>query len=161
VNPEYFLAVVVGRNLELLRLEPGRLAWAINILLTLDAFVGILHAALVAAGKGVPEKDDKFRDALAAQNEDYRLLRDAAFAIKHGQLTGKKSRIVTSSQQIAIYGAVVEEGVVEDGVFEMGAARIEIDGTSVDVVEIAEQVNAFLYEILEQTGGINQRQFSI
>ncbi|QOZ23018.1 hypothetical protein XH93_04620 [Bradyrhizobium sp. CCBAU 51753] len=116
---------------------------------------------MVVAGKCVPEKDDKFRDALAADNSDYRLLRDAAFAIKHGQLTGQKLRVVTSSQQIAIYGAVVEEGVVEGDVFKMGTARIEIDGTSVDVMEIAERVNAFLYEVLERTAGINQRQFSI
>ncbi|MCA1436423.1 hypothetical protein I6F33_26105 [Bradyrhizobium sp. BRP20] len=157
MKPEYFLSVVVGRNIDLLREKPGRLATAVNILLTLDAFVGILHAALVAAGVSVPDKDDEFRDVLAAQNEDYRIVRDAAFAIKHGQLTGRKSRIVTNSKQMAIYGAVFEEAVFQDGVFEMGAARIEVDSTSVDVVEVAERRITFLYEILEQTSG-GQRQ---
>jgi hypothetical protein len=66
---------------------------AINAFLTADAFFGILHAELRSKNEAAVAdlaKDDEYRDDLAGRSRNYRILRDVAFSIKHGELKRKK-----------------------------------------------------------------------
>jgi hypothetical protein len=52
--------------------------------------MGILQERLLADGKISDETDEKFRNRIASQCAAYETLRDAAFALKHSELTGSR-----------------------------------------------------------------------
>jgi len=56
----------------------GDLRKAINAAMTLDALFGILHAELHHSGFDTIRRDDDWKEVLARQSADYRLLRDLA-----------------------------------------------------------------------------------
>jgi hypothetical protein len=51
VTPREYFDEVAGPNSQLAAASPGDLRRAINAIMTLDAFVGILHATLYEAGR--------------------------------------------------------------------------------------------------------------
>jgi len=119
MSPEHFLRAVAAVNVSELTREPGDLRIAANTLLTLDAFVGILHADLRARGlRPVGERDDAFRDELAAEHQNYRLVRDTASALKHGELTGKKPRLTDRADRLAVYSGKFDEAVFDSASFD-------------------------------------------
>jgi hypothetical protein len=85
--PRGFFDAVAAVNAELAVRNPDDLRHAINAIMALDAFFGILHASLHGAA-GVPGNDSVWKEQLASSCESYKLLRDAAYTLKHGQLTG-------------------------------------------------------------------------
>jgi hypothetical protein len=89
---------VAAENASLATSYPGDLRLAINAIMTLDGFFGSLHAELIQAGKITePERDDDWKEIVAQQDNMYRVLRDTAYGLKHGNLTGKKPRLVRRS----------------------------------------------------------------
>ena len=90
---------VVAENASLATSFPGDLRLAINAIMTLDGFFGSLHAELLQTGKitDLPERDDDWKEIVAQQDNMYRVLRDTASELKHGNLTGKKPRLVRRS----------------------------------------------------------------
>ncbi|WP_111430804.1 hypothetical protein [Rhodobacteraceae bacterium DSL-40] len=99
LTAEVFLEEVVRPNVAAQRRNVGDMRLAVNAILAADAFWGLLHAEWKntngPAGHPAPPPDDgTFRAKVAARNQPYRLLRDFAFAIKHGELVGSKPRLV-------------------------------------------------------------------
>ena len=90
----------------------------VNAIMTLDGFMGILHERLWATGKINEETDDKFRDNIASRCAAYGTLRDAAFALKHGELTGRKSRVVRRPDQLQAYSGAFDKAVFDRSAFQ-------------------------------------------
>ncbi|WP_316159792.1 hypothetical protein [Bradyrhizobium sp. SZCCHNRI20481] len=109
MTPTDFLHSVVAPNVEALESSVGDLRLAVNAFLTLDALAGVVHAD--RRGRGLEQGDDHaFRNRLAAQHLEYRILRDAAFALKHGQLNAS-TRLVQRAQQVVAYSSAWDEAV--------------------------------------------------
>lgn len=73
---------------------------AINAIMTLGGFFGTLHCALFEAGAIAEKSDDVWKESLAIESPPYRVLRDAAYALKHGNLTHKKARLIRKPDKI-------------------------------------------------------------
>jgi hypothetical protein len=109
VTPAEFFETVAKPNVQALCNDVGELRLAVNAILSLDALTGIIHADL--HGNGLVTKDDAaFRDSLATQHPDYRIVRDAAFALKHGELRGK-TRLVQRADQVTSYSGIWGDAV--------------------------------------------------
>jgi len=100
LTAQSFFDIVVIPNQATLIGNPGDLRHAVNVIASLDDFVGILAHELLKAGK-ITLKEEKFRDFLASQSSPYRLLRDMAYSLKHGELTGSKSPLVSKPGNLA------------------------------------------------------------
>jgi hypothetical protein len=104
MTPRQFFDEVAEPNAQLAIADRSNLRHAVNAIMTLDAVFGILHAALPQATRkreAVPERDNEWKNQLAGENQDYRLLRDTAFTIKHGELTElKKPRLIRRADQV-------------------------------------------------------------
>jgi hypothetical protein len=96
---EYF-GEVAGENAKQALAQPGNLRLATNAIMTLDGFFGALHAELLQIGLIKEASDDKWKEVLAADTDHYRVLRDAAYALKYGVLTHKKPRVIRRSDQV-------------------------------------------------------------
>jgi hypothetical protein len=88
VKPHEYFSQVAAENARTAVERPGDLRLAINAIMTLDGFFGTLHAEL---GLVQERADDQWKEKLARGNKYYRLLRDSAYALKHGRLD-RKSR---------------------------------------------------------------------
>jgi hypothetical protein len=103
ITPQKFLAEVVHPNVVDALSNPGNVRAATNAILALDALVGIAfwylkdrdHSSVRSM-----KRDEKLRDVLAAESENYRTLRDAAFSLKHGRLISS-NRIVEDTAQFS------------------------------------------------------------
>lgn len=104
MTPANFLDEIAQPNMQAALERPDDLRAIVNAILALDALAGILHAAFVKAGipTATPDKDDEYRDALADLSPSFRVLRDAAACLKHGELSRKrkKRRLVRASQAL-------------------------------------------------------------
>jgi hypothetical protein len=109
MTPTEFLNGIVTPNVDALGDNVGDLRLAVNTILTLDALAGIIHAHLHRQGLE-QSKDAAFRDRIASQHLEYRILRDAAFALKHGELNGN-TRLVKRAGQVVSYGGAWDEAV--------------------------------------------------
>jgi hypothetical protein len=107
----------------------GDLRQAINAIMTLDAFFGILHADLYAKGTLKESRDDDWKEKLAQKNDDYRLLRDAAYALKHGELKHPKPRLVRRPDQLFKMPGAFQSNAFQRGAFQMEQVWIETDVT--------------------------------
>jgi hypothetical protein len=104
LTPRTFFESVIKPNADELSKHHNDMRLAINAFLTADAFFGILYAELRSKNEPTVAHladDDKYRDDLAGRSRNYRILRDVAFSIKHGELfRGKKPRLVKNVGQI-------------------------------------------------------------
>jgi hypothetical protein len=118
---------------------------ATNAILSLDAFFGQLYVELQSRGAVREPDDHKFRDTMAAMNPDYELLRDASFSIKHGKLTGRRARLISSADQVASRGITLGDGFfLGHDVLGGGAVFIEHDnGTSTRAEFVISRVLSF------------------
>ncbi|MCV0385865.1 MAG: hypothetical protein K5821_05460 [Nitrobacter sp.] len=139
---------VVTPNVAALADDRGNIRLAINAVLALDTFVGILWLRS-RAGSG---DDGHLRDALANESESYRLVRDAAFALKHGELLGKKPRLVRRADQVVAY-----EGIFDAAVFDRSAFDTEAviwletsDKSARPADQIAGEVLVFFNQVIER-----------
>ncbi len=100
LTPRLFFESVVKPNAAELSKRNNDMRLAVNAMLTLDAFFGILYAQLRARNQPMGfAKDDQYRDHLASSSRDYESSA-MHFSIKHGELTGKKARLVQNVSQI-------------------------------------------------------------
>ncbi len=101
MNPLIFLNEVALPNVADALDAPDSLRATVNAVLTLDALVGVLHAHMVEIGvPGVSaawDDDTVFRGKLVKKEPAYEVLRDAAFALKHGGLKSKERQVQRAS----------------------------------------------------------------
>lgn len=115
MKPSDFFRQVTDPNIReaLLNFDDYRLA--VNAILTIDATYGVLfdylqkvdHPLLMqitARNNRRSIDDSDFKEHFAQQDQQFAVLRDAAYATKHGRLTGSKARLVTAAADIAIGG---------------------------------------------------------
>jgi hypothetical protein len=103
LTPRVFFESVVKPNADELSKHHNDIRLAINAIVTADALFGILYAELRSKNRSAVANfadDDRYRDDLASRSRDYRILRDVAFSIKHGELRRKKPRLVKNVRQI-------------------------------------------------------------
>jgi len=141
VTPREFFDEIAEPNAQLAVANRGDLRLAINAMMTLDAFVGILHAALSETGRVTENNDAKWKEALAMQSPDYELLRDTAYALKHGQLDPKrKRRIVYRPQQLFTMPSGFQPGAFSAGFNTVGQVWIETEITDEQADKVIEKV---------------------
>jgi hypothetical protein len=118
--PVDFLDNVVTRNVVHLGEARGSMRRAVNALLTLDAFAGILLAHLESLGRLRWANDSKFREFLAEECPEFRMVRDAAFALKDGALTDpkKQPRFVKKADQVVSDSPAWDEAVQDRSAFD-------------------------------------------
>jgi hypothetical protein len=118
--PVDFLDNVVRRNVVHLGEARGSVRRAVNALLTLDAFAGILFAHLESLARLRWANDPKFREFLSEECPEFRIVRDAAFALKHGALTDpkKQPRFVRKADQVASGSVAWDEAVQDRSAFD-------------------------------------------
>jgi hypothetical protein len=97
--------------------------------MALDAFFGMLHAELHRTG-AIPERsDDQWKEKLAGENEHYRLLRDAAYMLKHGSLDDRKPRLVRRPEQILTMPTSFDAATFDRSAFDTETVWIETETT--------------------------------
>jgi len=138
MTPRNFFDDVAENNARLAIAARHDLRLAINAFMTLDAFFGILHATLYETGVAeVPREDDKWKGQFAQQSIEYRLLRDAAFALKHGNLSRSPRLVSRPKQLLAMPGAF--QGFQADA-FQSEQIWIETDVNDYKANEVIAQV---------------------
>ena len=151
MTPSEFFDDVAEKNALSAIDAPGDLRQAINAIMTLDAFFGILHAALYAKGKLNESRDDGWKEKLAQKNDDYRLLRDAAYALKHGELKQPKPRLVRRPDQLFKMPGAFQPDAFQRGAFQMEQVWIETDVTDHRADEVISSVAQFARAQLSET----------
>jgi len=110
MKPQQFLTDVVEPNAIDAMKNPQSVRAAANAILTMDALMGICFWHLHAIGDPTATKhknnDSAFKDELASCNA-VRVLRDAAFSLKHGKLTGPKPRVMDDAKQMNVRANVL------------------------------------------------------
>jgi hypothetical protein len=155
VRPIEFLTKVVAVSAAALSDSPDDERLAINAILTADAFFGIFFHEQHSAGKSAHKGDDEYRDVVANKSECYRVLRDAAFAIKHGNLTRPKLRLVRRSDQVQKRETKWDDnaGWDDDSPWSDEAVMIETEtGERVRVDKLVEEVLLVAKEEIEPSG---------
>jgi hypothetical protein len=120
VRPADFFKDIVTPNVDALGDDVGDLRHAVNAIISLDALAGIIHADLHSRGQETVS-DSAFRDKLAKQHLEYSIVRDAAFALKHGELRNTKPRLVQRAEQVTSYSGAFDEAVFDRSAFDTEA----------------------------------------
>ena len=109
MNPREFFESVTRPNLKQAIENDDDYRLAVNAILSVDANYGILFEYLKDIGHSMlgeilnrPRelKDNHFKEHIAAQSRDFRIVRDAAFATKHGRLSGPVMRLISSADRV-------------------------------------------------------------
>lgn len=95
---------------------------AVNAVLSLDALIGAISLAL-------NEDDANVRTRFEMIEPDYQIARDLAFALKHGELTGRKARLVTKANQISVAEGAFDSDAFDIGDFDTDTVEIQVDPT--------------------------------
>jgi hypothetical protein len=127
VSLRKYFEQVAGENAKQAIERPGDLRLAINAILTLDGFIGSAHAWLFEAGVVKEKSDDRWKETLAEGSKSYRVLRDAAYALKHGNLTHSKPRLVTKSEHVQTLPGAFDGRYFQQNAFQ--TERVWIEGT--------------------------------
>jgi hypothetical protein len=98
MEPRDFIEQVVDANLYELRSNPGCMRSAVNAILVVDAAAGII-AYVENLGSFSRDQDTKVRNELSSVAPAFQLVRDAAFSLKHGFLSGSE-RTVSDIKQL-------------------------------------------------------------
>jgi hypothetical protein len=136
---EYF-EEVPATNSKAAMADPGDLRLAINAIMTLDGFFGTLHTELFKTGVVTDESDDKWKETLARSCHHYRVLRDAAYALKHGTLTHPKRRLVRRFDQILTMPASFDSVAFDRSAFDTGRVWIEAEDTDYEADKVINTV---------------------
>jgi hypothetical protein len=117
-------------NVQAQHAENDSLRHAVNAIAALDYYVGIWCHELTFAGR-TGLKEEAFRDMFAARSPDYQILRDMAFALKHGELTSKKVRMIRRPDQLEMQSPAFDPAVFDPAAFQTtGVACIQVTGDS-------------------------------
>lgn len=144
---EYF-EEVAAENAKMAVERPGDRRLAINAIMTLDGFFGTLHATLLKQGQVSQQNDDEWKEALACMNTSYRLLRDTAFALKHGELTRKAPRLVRRSEQVVKVPGAFSSGFSKG--FQIDIIWIEATDTNYRAWKVIEDVLEFARDQMKE-----------
>jgi len=104
MTPQEFFRVVVQPNCADAIANPKSLRCAANAIFALDAVIGMaywyLHDLNDASAIRHDGDDSSYKTDLAKDSQPYQVIKDTAFALKHGRLTRRKKRplVVDSSQ---------------------------------------------------------------
>ena len=142
MTPAAFLRVVVELNATALSESPRSWRAAVNTILTTDALFGIIHAYLVERGERA-DRDTDYRDEVATACREFALLRDMAFALKHGKLTHRGARLVRHSKALRKDPPATLSGTFILGRSFLGGSPVMIrkdDGTRIAVYILVEAV---------------------
>lgn len=149
MTPKEFFEQVAEMNASLAGESPGDLRLAINAIMTLDAFFGILHASLHAIDTVEQKTDDQWKDVIAQSHFSYQVLRDAAYALKHGKLDGRKTRLVRRPEQIfGMPGAF--DSTAFDNAFDTETIWIDTPGNDYRAAEVIADVTEIARKVLDQ-----------
>jgi hypothetical protein len=108
---------------------------AINAIMTLDGFLGTLHSQLFKL-KIISEKsDDKWKETLARSCHHYRVLRDTAYALKHGTLD-RSPRLVKRSDQVVTMPGGFQSDAFQSGAFQKETVWIEASDTDYEASDV-------------------------
>ncbi|MCP1931796.1 hypothetical protein [Bradyrhizobium elkanii] len=136
-SQEFFETIVVPNN-EAQHADTSSVRFAFNAIAAIDDYVGIWAHELRSAGR-ISITEECFRDDLARRSGPYRALRDMAFALKHGELSGKKARLVSRAGSLADQGAAFDPDTFSDAFATSGVICIEMDaGGAVEVWKMIE-----------------------
>ncbi|MBR0733488.1 hypothetical protein JQ595_32555 [Bradyrhizobium japonicum] len=125
--------------------DVGDIRLAVNAILSLDALMGVIHADRYR--RGLETGDDiVFRNKLAAQHFEIRLVRDAAFALKHGELR-PAARLVQRAEQIKPVGAF-DSAVFDPAVFDT-KKRVWIEANDAQHTRLADVVRRDVLGVLQ------------
>ena len=81
--------------------------------------------------------DDKWKEELARDNKAYRLLRDCAYALRHGRLDPqRRPRLVLRADQIMTMPASFDSATFDKGAFDTETVWIEANDTDYRAVEV-------------------------
>jgi len=100
--------------------KPGDLRSAVNAILSLDALVGQVHAALLVSGKTVTRSDEAFRDEIGSKLLAYRIVKDVAAALKHGRLDRPKAQ-----ERLVRDATALRPGPARAGTMRAGDALVD------------------------------------
>jgi hypothetical protein len=148
-NLTEYLEEVAAENARQSIANPSDRRLAVNAIMTLDGFFGSLHADLRSNGLVEDERDDTWKESIAIANKMYRVLRDSAYALKHGQLTGSKPRLVRRHNQILTMPAAFDAGFYP-GAFHTEVVWIEAEDTDYRADEVIARVLEIAREELSQ-----------
>jgi hypothetical protein len=95
-----------------------------------------------------PERDDDWKEIVAEQDNMY-VLRDTAYALKHGNLTGKKPRLVRCSDQIETMPGAFQPDFVQQNAFHTDVVLINASDSYYEAVEVINAVVLIAREWLE------------
>jgi hypothetical protein len=143
VTPREYFDQVANLNALDAAAHPGDLRLAINAIMTLDGFFGMLHAVLYRTRVILERSDDQWKENLARENEDYRLLRDAAYMLKHGSLDDRKPRLVRRPEQILTMPASFDAAAFDRGAFDTETVWIETEANDYRADEMIKRVLQF------------------
>jgi hypothetical protein len=132
---EYF-DEVAGANASDALKDPGDKRLAINAIMTLDGFFGSLHVELFKARIVRDASDDKWKETLAQGCQNYRVLRDTAYALKHGNLTGAKPRLVRRPDNVFTMPEAFDRAAFDRGAFDTGAVWIDATDTDYKTTDV-------------------------
>jgi hypothetical protein len=90
---------------------------AVNAIASLDYYVGLWSHDLKATGR-VKLDEEPFRGRLAERSLAYRILRDMAYSLKHGELTGTKPRLVKRAEQLEVQPGAFDKNVFSPDAFQ-------------------------------------------
>ena len=127
VTPRSFYDEICLPNAQVLLNAPGDIRLCVNFIMTIDAFFGVLHAHLYEQGLIAIARDDDWKETIAETSDPYRLLRDSAYALKHGRLTGSKARVVRRPNQIEGYSGSFDSAVWDRSAFDTDVVWIEAE----------------------------------
>jgi hypothetical protein len=143
VTPREYFDQVAEKNALTAMECPGDVRLAINAIMTLDGFFGMLHAALYQTRTIMERSDDQWKEKLAQQNERYRLLRDSAYTLKHGRLDDRKPRLVRRPDQILTMPASFDAAVFDRSAFDTETVWIETEANDYRADEVIKEVLQF------------------
>lgn len=150
MTPEEFFDSVAKVNAEQAVAEPGSLRLAVNAIMTLDAFFGILHEALYSRKETSIPSDDQWKETRAKESPDYRLLRDCAYALKHGKLDGRKFRLVHHPAQIETFPASYDSAAFDRSAYDTETVWIDTPENDFRADVTIKNVCSFAKECLEK-----------
>ena len=129
-RPRYFFETVLMPNWDELKGSPGDERCATNAILTADAFFGILHRHLRdLEHPDAGGSDSAFREDVAERVRAYRIVRDTAYALKHGILDDhrKTPRLVRRAEQVEARHVPFGTGSFGNATYGGNAVFIQMD----------------------------------
>jgi hypothetical protein len=105
MTPQQFYKDVAELNVAEFRRSPNDIRLACNAVMSIDAFLGLHWAATNPGQRG----DDAYKETVARNSECYRAVRDLAYALKHGELTGSSPRLVRTVSEVSTADRIMRD----------------------------------------------------